>query len=137
MRRRPALIPLLTLAFSLLVLAGSARRARAEAGSPPEIGRGQSVERSGAKLLAAPRSRLLRDLAREHAAELDSLAARAAAEPARANALHREIEAAKRRHVREEIELQRAVALRDGRVALARRLELRLSRLDAATAGAR
>lgn len=80
-----------------------------------------------------------RALAASQAAELDSLgalAAAAGAAPAEAARWQREIEVAKRRHAREEIVLQQDFALRTGNAALARRLALRLERLELANGGA-
>ncbi len=127
-------VPPAALASLLLTLAASALApdARAEAGAPAELARGQSEVRGASVALRGTRSQLLRALSHQHGAEIDSLEALAAAAPQRGAELHREIERAKRRHSREEIELQRQVALRDGRVALARRLELRLTRFDGA-----
>lgn len=136
MPRRPATFALACWLI-LIAHAGAAPRVSAEPGGPAELERGRSVESSAARGPVGTRSALLRSLAREHAAEIDSLEALLGASPARAATLAREIEAAKRRHAREEIELQIEVARRDGRVGLARRLELRLARHDAVVRGAR
>ncbi len=130
----PAALAGLLLAFAASFFASGAH---AESGSPAELGRGQSVEREAPTVLRGTRSQLLRGLSRRHTAEIDSLEALAAVAPRGASALQAEIERAKHRHAREEIELQRQVAVRDGRVALARRLELRLTRLDGVARGDR
>ncbi|MFN8588802.1 MAG: hypothetical protein U0704_13495 [Candidatus Eisenbacteria bacterium] len=110
---------------------------RAESGGPPELAPGRSVTRDAVATSRAARVEALRALARTQAAELDSLAAFAAAYPAEGARWQRTIEAAKQRHVREEIVLQREFALRFGHAALARRLALRLERLELAGGGAR
>lgn len=111
--------------------------ARGESGAAPELATGQMAERRPGRSAKAARVRLWRELARVQAAELDSLAALASSSPETAGRWHREIEAAKQRHARQEIEMQRDLAVRDGNAALARRLETRLSRLAAVTGGAR
>ena len=109
----------------------------AESGGAPEFAPGQSSERHAAVVTRASRRQAFRALAQSQAAELDSLGALAAAAPAEAARWQREIEAAKRRHAREEILLQQDFALRTGNAALARRLALRLERLELADGGAR
>lgn len=111
--------------------------ARGESGAAPELAPGQMAERRPGRSAKAARVRLWRELARVQAAELDSLAALASSSPETAGRWHREIEVAKQRHARQEIEMQRDLAVRDGNAALARRLETRLSRLAAVTGGAR
>ena len=133
MPRPLAAVRLLFAAALCLVAALS----HAEPGGKPELAPGQSVTRDAAASGRAVRLEAWRALARAQAAELDSLGALAAAAPADAGRLQREIEAAKRRHVRDEIELQRTFALRAGNAALARRLALRLERLELANGGAR
>lgn len=84
------------------------------------------------------RVRMFRALAATHAAELDSLGAQAAAAPPEAaGRWQREIEAAKQRQGRQEIELQRDFAVREGNAALARRLNQRLARLAMVAGGSR
>ncbi len=139
MPRMPAVAlarPSLLLTIALLL---TPSYARAESGGPPELAPGRSSERHAATPMVtrATRRDAFRALAATQAAELDSLGALAATSPAEAGRWQREIEAAKRRHAREEIVLQQGFALRTGNAALARRLALRLERLELASGGAR
>ena len=120
-----------------LALVAAPPSARAEQGSAAELAPGQMSERRPGRSAKAARVRLWRELARVQAAELDSLAALTSSTPEEAGRRHRDIEAAKQRHARQEIELQRDLAVRDGNAALVRRLDTRLSRLAAVTGGAR
>jgi hypothetical protein len=133
MRRLPTGCALLT---AFLLLAGSAP-ARCETSGPGELAPGEQSVRQLPRSERAARASLMKSLARMQLAELDSLSALVAASPADAGRLHREIEAAKRRHAREEIGLQRDLALRTGNLALVRKLETRLARLIFLEAGAR
>jgi hypothetical protein len=133
MRRLPTGCALLT---AFLLLAASAP-ARCETSGPGELAPGEQSVRQLPRSERAARASLMKSLARVQLAELDSLAAIVAASPADASRLHREIEAAKRRHAREEVGLQREFALRTGNLALAHKLETRLARLAAAEAGVR
>ncbi len=110
---------------------------RAEQGAAAELAPGQVSDRRPGRTAKAARVRLWRELARVQAAELDSLAALTSSSPEEAGRRHLEIEAAKQRHARQEIELQRSLAVRDGNAALVRRLDTRLARLAAVTGGAR
>ncbi len=132
-----ALIARLSLSFAL-ALCLTPSFTRAESGGAPEFAPGQSSDRRTAVVTRATRAQVLRALARTQAAELDSLGAlAAAASPAESGRWQREIEAAKHRHLREEIVLQQDFAVRTGNAALARRLSLRLERLDRANGGVR
>lgn len=125
---RPSAIgwPLLT-AFLLLV---SPDAAFCERGGPAELAPGEVSERRPPRTEKSARAAESRALARAQRAELDSLAARLAADPADARRLHGEIVAVKRRHAREELLLHREFALRSGNAALARRIEARLASFD-------
>ena len=123
--------------LSAFLLLASSHPARSESGGPGELGPGEESVRRLPRSEKAARASLLKSLDRVQRAELDSLSALAAASPAEAGRLHREIEAAKRRHAREELGLQRDLAIRTGNTALVRRLESRLARLVDLEGGAR
>lgn len=103
--------------------------ALAERGGPPELAPGESVSRRPPASLKAERVARSRALAAAQRAEMDSLAALAADSPADAGRAQRAIEAAKRRHAREELALHREFALRAGDTGLARRIETRMAAL--------
>lgn len=133
MRTSSARLALLS-AVLLLSIPGFAR---SEPGRSGELGPGEQSVRAPGRAERAVRAGLLRALGASHLAELDSLAALAAASPAGAGAVHREIEAVKRRQAREEAELQRDLAVRSGNLSLVRRLDARLAKLAALEGGAR
>ncbi len=137
MRRTLAVTLALPSLLLATVLLSTPSVSHAESGGLPELAPGQSSERRAAVVTRTTRRQALRALALAHAAELDSLAALTAATPVESGRLQRDIEAAKRRHTREEILLQRDFALRSGDAALARRLALRLERLELANGGSR
>jgi len=115
--------------LALFLLLASPHAARAERGGPPEPAPGESVSRRPAAGVRSERVARTRALDRAQRAELDSLAALAAASPAEAGRVQRAIEAAKRRHAGEALGLQREFAVRSGNTALVRRLDARLAAL--------
>ena len=115
--------------LSAILLFSPAHPALAERGGPAEFAPGEERVRRLPRAERSARMTQVRALERAQRAELDSLAVLLAAEPADARRWHGEIQAAKRRHARAEVELSRAFALRAGDAALARKLDARLARL--------
>ncbi len=97
-----------------------------------EIPRGTEVVRD-ADVASAPsraeRQRLWREQALRQRAELDGIVRAGRERPVAL--LQRDIEAAKLRHRREDLELQRTIAVRSGQHALVRRLTERLAGVPA------